>query len=222
MRTPITLFLALALLAPIVLADEYTIEKWIGPPSVPGTYDGVGTAAQLGRPRAVARDASGNLYFTDPVLKVIRKIDPSGSVTTLAGPDYVNENGLVMSFISPYSIAADAGGFVYVVDTYAVFRISPSGVVRMLATFTSPQFLCLDEVGNLYVTSNRAIYKVTQAGVKTVFAGAPGQAGTDDGIGTSARFQGPGLMTIDSDESLILLDGSYMDGAVLRKVTKTG
>ncbi|HEX7828347.1 MAG TPA: hypothetical protein VF787_01765 [Thermoanaerobaculia bacterium] len=222
MRTPITLFLALALLAPIVLADEYTIEKWIGPPSVPGTYDGVGTAAQLGRPRAVARDASGNLYFTDPVLKVIRKIDPSGSVTTLAGPDYVNENGLVMSFISPYSIAADAGGFVYVVDTYAVFRISPSGVVRMLATFTSPQFLCLDEVGNLYVTSNRAIYKVTQAGVKTVFAGSPGQAGTDDGIGTSARFQGPGLMTIDSDESLILLDGSYMDGAVLRKVTKTG
>ncbi|HEX7828348.1 MAG TPA: hypothetical protein VF787_01770, partial [Thermoanaerobaculia bacterium] len=223
MAKTIGLFLVLTVLAPCVLAEDFTVEKWIGPPGLSGLYDGVGTAAQLGQPMDVARDAAGNLYVLDQAYKLIRRIDPSGAVTTLAGPDYVNENGQIVSFGLPYSIAVDAGGFVFVNDTSAILRISPAGVVRTLTSVTGANDLAIDKVGNLYVTSsNNVIYKVTPAGVKTEFAGSAGQAGTTDGVGTAARFQSPFRITIDNQETLIVVDGTWFGGGVLRKITKDG
>jgi sugar lactone lactonase YvrE len=46
---------------------------------------GPATSAQLGRPEGVALDAAGNLYIADTANHRIRRVDPSGTITTFAG-----------------------------------------------------------------------------------------------------------------------------------------
>jgi sugar lactone lactonase YvrE len=46
---------------------------------------GPATAAQLGFPIGLAADSSGNMYIADEADSVVRKVDPSGTITTFAG-----------------------------------------------------------------------------------------------------------------------------------------
>jgi hypothetical protein len=145
-----------------------------GTPGVQGSADGSGAAAQFNSPVGIAADASGNLYVVDAGNGTIRKIAPSGLVTTLAGTPGVKGNadgaGAAAQFNQPWGIAADAAGNVYVADTenYLIRKISPSGVVSTLAgirgtrgaadgnaqsaTFLGPRGIAIDSAGNLYVT----------------------------------------------------------------------
>lgn len=68
------------------------------------------------------------------------------------------------------------------------------------AGFNAPPSLALDLAGNVYVADqgNSLIRKVTPAGVATTIAGMAGARGTLDGQSTSARFNGPGAVAVDS------------------------
>jgi gliding motility-associated-like protein len=48
-------------------------------------FDGVGSDVRFNRITALARDGSGNMYFTDTYNNLLRKITPAGEVTTIAG-----------------------------------------------------------------------------------------------------------------------------------------
>lgn len=152
--------------------------------SPPGFADGTGSAAKFGRGYNIAIDGSGNLYVADSSNHRIRKITPTGVVTTLAGtgtPGATDGPGNSATFSDPRGVAVDADGNVYVADfgSSLLRRITPAGVVSTLAgqkgvtggqdgigaaaTFNQPQGLTINAAGTLYVadTYGQLIRKVT-------------------------------------------------------------
>lgn len=87
-----------------------------------GSADGNGTSASFNGQRGVAVDALGNVYVADYSNNLIRRITPSGDVTTLAGTGTAVETdgvGIVASFKYPASLAVDGLGNLYVGDAGA-------------------------------------------------------------------------------------------------------
>ena len=177
-----------------------------------GSADGTGTAARFNYPNGVAVNGAGIVYVADTPNNTVRKIDPSGVVSTLAGVagsfGSADGTGSAASFISPQGVAVDGAGNVYVADTgnYTIRKITPSGVVSTLAglaahsgsadgtgsaaRFFQPVGVAVDGLGTLYVadSGNYTIRKITPSGVVSTFAGLAGSSGSADGTGSAARF----------------------------------
>lgn len=86
--------------------------------STQGFADGIGTQAQFYSPQGVTTDVSGNVYVADSNNYKIRKITPTGLVTTIAGSTVGFADGIggVAQFIYPTGLATDAVGNLYVAD----------------------------------------------------------------------------------------------------------
>jgi sugar lactone lactonase YvrE len=188
--------IAIALLAGSLRADgqSFTTTTFAGAPEVIGSFDGQGREARFAWPLAVAVDAAGTVYVGDTSNGTIRKISPSGAVTTLAGLAGVgggaDGRGDAARFRRPFGVAVDAAGYVYVadVDSSTIRKISPAGDVTTLAgladtvgasegrgaeaRFNNPAAVAVDASGTVFVadTANRAIRKITPAGDVTTFA----------------------------------------------------
>src|SRR5438045_3311939 len=110
--------------------------------------NGSATLAQLNTPMGMAFDAAGNLFVADRGASVVRRITPSGIITTAAGPD---------AWLSgPFAVAVDAEGTLYVADTgnQRVVRIGSDGRSVTLAGFGSldrPEGVAVDAAGSVYV-----------------------------------------------------------------------
>ncbi len=89
--------------------------------TTPGFVNGKGKAASFSNPSGLAFDTQGNLYVADELNNAIRKIDPSGNVTTFAGTGSVGvSNGprLSASFQRPIGLCMDSiGGNLIVADS---------------------------------------------------------------------------------------------------------
>jgi sugar lactone lactonase YvrE len=204
-----------------------------------GYLDGTGTAAQFNQPYGLAFDSTGNLYVADIFNYRIRKISPSGVVTTLAGSTqgFADGTGTAAQFNQPYGLAFDSTGNLYVADlqNHRIRRITPSGVVTTFAgsgvngnvngTGTAAQFnypagIAVDSAGNVYVADNgnRRIRKISPGGVVTTLAGS-GAAGFADGTGVAALFNGPTGIAVDSAANVYVADrGNHR----IRKITPGG
>ena len=91
-----------------------------------GLADGQGSSARFDGPSGITIDAAGNLYVTDVRSNRIRMVTPEGEVSTLVGSDskdpdevggFADGEGSVAQFDSPYGIAIDAEGNLYVTDS---------------------------------------------------------------------------------------------------------
>lgn len=206
------------------------VSTFAGAPAQAGYQDALGTAARFSDLSSVAVDASGNAFVADYGNACIRKVTPSGQVTTFAGPG---------GFAGPTGVARDGVGNLFVVDgiNHTVLKVSPAGTVTTLAglagtsgsadgtgataRFSYPSKVALDAAGNLYVsdTGNETIRKITPAGVVTTLAGAPGQTGLVDGNGAAARFALPSGLALDGGGNLFVGD---MNNNRIRKITPGG
>ena len=212
--------------------------------AVGGYSDGTGSAARFNGPASVAVDSSGQVYVADTYNNVIRAVTAAGVVTTLAGspwpPSGTNDGtGNAARFNYPTSIAADTNGILYVPDAFnhTIRKITSGGVVTTLAglagipgsddgtgsaaRFNYPTYVVPDGAGNLYVADghNHTIRKVTLGGVVTTFVGSPGTSGSDDGVGSAARFNQPRGLALDNAGNLFVVD---RDNCTIRKVTPAG
>ncbi|KAA0254172.1 MAG: hypothetical protein EDX89_11010 [Acidobacteria bacterium] len=209
----------------------------------PGSDDGTGSAARFTYPSGVAADDSGNVYVADSGNHTIRKVTPSGDVTTLAGlaGSYGSDDGTgsAARFYSPAGVALDGSGNVYVADAYnhTIRKVTPAGVVTTLAglaaspgtadgtgvaaRFDMPQGVSVDGSGNVYVADayNHTIRKVTPAGSVTTLAGLAGSPGSADGTGSAARFSHPTGVAVDGSGNLHVAD---LNSHTIRKVTPGG
>lgn len=98
-----------------------------------GSADGVGSAASFNMPKGITFDNQGNLYVTDSQNNAIRKIDPSGVVTTLQLYMAGTTNKALLN--NPIGIKMDPFGNFIVVDSdnERIVRITPTGQLTVIA-----------------------------------------------------------------------------------------
>ena len=104
-----------------------------------GSSDGPGASALFWVPLAVATDGGGNVYVSDTLNRTIRKITPSGNVSTLAGAagmsGTVDATGAAARFEEPLGLTADGTGNLYVADSNNIRKITPAGAVTSVASY---------------------------------------------------------------------------------------
>lgn len=208
------------------------VTTYAGAAGTSGHADGTGENASFSSPVAVATDSSGNLYVADYGNNTIRKVTPTGEVTTIAGTagesGEVDGTGAAARFTTPYSLATDSEGNIFVaeISSNTIRKITPAGVVTTLAgkageaghadgiganaTFSSPHGIATDNQGNVYVADygNNTVRKITPAGVVTTLAGQvdQGQNGEFDGIGSAATFFQPMAVATDRAGNVFVLE----------------
>lgn len=104
-----------------------------------GNSDGPGNTAQFNIPAAIAIDAADNLYIADSGNGLIRKISPTGVVTTVAGNRALRGAGEPGARLSrPRAIVCGSDGSLYVIDyngdgNPAIRKVLPNGTVIAVA-----------------------------------------------------------------------------------------
>lgn len=179
----------------------------------------------------LASDSKGNILVVDNDNLRIRRVDPSGMVTTLAGSGnsgMQDGTGIFCSFTAIKDIAVNVADEAFVIDSTMIRKISPAGEVSTLfpVTIPNPQGgadvsgCCLAVLadGRLTVQYPLAIMAYDVQGGASLIAGSV--SGYQDGSAASAIFRGMcelgGGITTDSEGTIFLSDGQ--DNRI-RKIT---
>jgi sugar lactone lactonase YvrE len=207
-----------------------------------GSADGVGSAARFYSPSSIAIAPDGNLFVADEQNHTIRKITPAGVVTTIAGRagarGHTDGAGSEARFNSPFGVAVDASGNVWVADGFnnTIRKITPAGVVTTVAgvaesrgtedgTGASARFgvvlgIAVRNDGTLYVADNNHTIREVDSGAKVrTIAGAPETAGAADGTGSAARFSTPADVEVDAAGNVYVVDAGNF---TIRRMTPAG
>ncbi len=223
-------------------SGEVTTVAGTGKPGFSGD-GGPATAAQLNTVEDLAFDQDGNLYIADGSNYRVRKVDPSGVITTLAGtgkPGFSGDGGpAVKARLGAAGIAADMAGNVYIAaaESDRIRMVDRSGVIETVAGggkkgvlgdggpatkagLQYPEGVSVDAEGNLYFVEGggrQDVRKVDRSGVITTIAGTPGEKNFsgDGGPATEATFNEPIDLTLGPDGALYIAE---FESARVRKV----
>lgn len=192
-----------------------------------------GESIPLFHPRAVAHDASGNVYLSDTEYHRVLKVSPRGAVTTYAGNGsrgFAGDGGRANAaqLDSPAGIAFDDAGRLYIADTNnnRIRRVSLDGLIEtvagtgdarfggdgdraLAADLNQPTGLAFDRSGNLYIadTMNQRIRRMKPNGLMETVAGNGLQGFSGDGgPATGARLFHPGYIACNSEGDIFFTD----------------
>jgi trimeric autotransporter adhesin len=139
--------------------------------------DGAATSALLDSPQALAVRSDGSIFIADTLNGRIRRVDPRGIITTVAGTGEAGFSGdggkaVDARLNSPAGVAVGFGGAVLIADS-----------------------------------GNNRIREISSAGVLTTVAGTgdPGYLG-DGGPATSAELDSPQGIVVDAEDELFIAD----------------
>ena len=162
-----------------------------GAPGAAAAADGTGSAARFNGPTALAVVGTNCLYVADAGNSTIRRMT---SATSPGGTNWT-----VTTIAGSAGIAGSSDG------------------VGSTARFNNPGGVAVDDQGNLYIadSSNNTIRRIAPAvsagrtnWVVSTIAGSPGIAGSADGSGSAARFNGPTGIAADQAGNLFVADFS--------------
>ena len=182
---------------------------------IAGSEDGTGIAASFFKPMGVAVDHSGTIYVADYGNKMIRRILPTGEVSTFATLSY-----------APSGMAVDNSGNVYAScftgSSGIIYKITSAGEV---STFCNSGLsyalgMAFNDSGDIILADGHAhkIYRISSDGTVSTFAGT-GVSGTLDGVADQAQFVSPAGIAIDIDGNVYVSDyGNYL----IRKISIEG
>lgn len=147
------------------ISADGTIRTIVGGGAAEPGDGGPATAARIQQPQALAFDAAGNLYFTDPGAARVRKVTPDGTLSTVAGDGTRGRGGeggpaREAPLGAPSGIVAAAGGVLYFSDpgNLRVYQIAADGILEAVVTLPAVwSALALDSKGNLLMARGDAI-----------------------------------------------------------------
>ncbi|MGA2693981.1 MAG: hypothetical protein ABSF76_16580 [Opitutaceae bacterium] len=135
-----------------------------GSPGVSGSLDGMGGYALFNGPTGVTVDGNGNIFVTDSNNNTVRRITPSGSVTTVAGTaspywSVIGQDGTGpnVKFNFPSGVAVDAAGNLYIADTQdCSIRKGASSGAPYVGTAPLTQTVSVGETATFTVAASSA------------------------------------------------------------------
>ena len=213
------------------------------------TGDGApATAAKLYDPLSLSVDNLGNLYVLDQDGACVRKIDPSGIITTIArntatGAPPTGDGGPLSAatFTNISGFVPDNAGNFYISDWLGntIRKVNSAGIISTIAgtgaygfggdggpataaQFSAPQQVAFDNAGNIYIPdeNNGRIRKIDAAGIITTVAGNGGAGFSGDGgPATNATFFGLWQVAFDACNNMYIADAA---NRCIRKVDNAG
>jgi NHL repeat len=227
----------------LYISGDYRIRK-VNKDGIITTFAGTGearhsgdggpaTSAQLREPDQMTFDARGNLYVGD--FTSVRKIDPSGTITTVAGTGRFGFSGdggpATEAKLTASDVALDGKGNLYISDTehHRIRMVNKDGIIHTVAgtgkegysgdggpapkaALNLPIGIALDEEGNLFIAChhNSRVRKVDRNGKITTVAGTgEWMFNREKGPATKVALNQPWGLFFDDDSSVLYIADSF-------------
>ena len=208
---------------------------------------GPATKAQLSKPFGLALDKKGNLYIADRENNRVRKVNPQGIITTVAGDGgffFMGDNGpsYRASIAGPTGIVVDKNGILYIADrnNNRIRSVDTQGMIRTVAgtgqqdyngeseiardtNLYLPFGMALDQDGKILII-DRSHYRIRRidprrGSIETVAGNGVKMFAGDGGPATGAKLSFPHGIAVDKKGNVIISDkGHYR----IRRVSPDG